>query len=91
MIDVVDYDKDITEDDNVDKVASAQPGFVKDLVWRLTKLETSKILSKQGIVEPLRYSDVKRPTTGSCARKINRDLEKRKESSFCNIGILFCL
>ena len=53
MIDVVDYDKDITEDDNVDKVASAQPGFVKDQVWRLTKLETSKILSKQGIVEPL--------------------------------------
>ena len=52
MIDVVDIDKDITEDDNVD-VASAQPGFVKDQVWRLTKLETSKILSKRGIVEPL--------------------------------------
>ena len=53
MIDVVDIDKDITEDDNVDKVASAQPGFVKDQVWRLTKLEASKILSEQGIVEPL--------------------------------------
>ena len=52
MIDVVDFDKDITEDDNVD-VASAQPGFVKDQVWRLTKLEASKILSKQGIVKPL--------------------------------------
>ena len=53
MIDVLDIDKDITEDDNVDKVASAQPGFVKDQVWRLTKLEASKIISKQGIVEPL--------------------------------------
>ena len=52
MIDVLDFDKDITEDDNVD-VASAQPGLVKDQVWRLTKLEALKILSKRGIVEPL--------------------------------------
>ena len=55
MIDVVDFDKDITEDDNVDKVASAQPGFVKDQVWRLTKLEASKILKKV-LSSHLRYN-----------------------------------
>ena len=90
MFDVIDFDKDITEDDNVDKVASAQPGFVRDKVWRLTKLEASKILKKV-LSSHLRYSDVKRPTTGSCARKINGDLKKRKESSFCNIGIILSL
>ena len=34
MIDVVDSNKDITEDNNDSEVASAQTGIVKDQVWR---------------------------------------------------------